>query len=144
MDNFQLFYQIKSVHEPLVWLSFLFVIISDLYGSLWVLGRLPKLNLKALVWLHRIVFVGLGALILSGLSMVFLNSEEFLTNYVFWIKMFFVAVLFWNAGRIGDEISIPAKKTFAELDMNQKRKMLMVGATSIISWVSIFILAGML
>lgn len=144
MDNFTLFYQIREIHGLLAGFSFLFVIISDLYGSLWTLGKLPKLNLKVLIWLHRIVFAGLGGLILTGLLMFSLNSEELLKNSVFLVKMVFVTILFWNAWRIGKEIHIPAEKTFSQLNSKEKKHMLIVGATSIISWVSILLLVWVL
>lgn len=144
MDTIQLFYFIKSIHEPLAGLSFLAVIISDLYGATWVMGWQKNLNRRILEVMHRLVYVGLGGLILTGLSMVALNSEEFLTNITFWAKMFFVAVLFWNAGRIGKEVEMPAHKTFSELTWAQKKHIFIVGGTSIVSWVAVLVLAGML
>jgi hypothetical protein len=144
MQNYELFYLIKSIHGPLAGLTFVLVILSDLYASTWVVGWQKKLNSKILKFLHIVVYVGLGGLILTGLSMVVLNSEEFLTNIYFWIKMFFVAVLFWNAGRIGKEMDLPVGKSFTELSFEQKKHSVVVGITSIISWVSALILAGML
>lgn len=144
MESFELFYQIKSVHGVVAGVTFLLVIVSDLYGGSWVLGWQERLNKMVLNVLHKVVWAGLGFMILSGLSMVFLNSEEFLVNYIFWIKMFFVAVLFWNAGRIGKEIDLPSLKTFKELSPKQKKHMMVVGATSIVSWVSVLILANVL
>jgi hypothetical protein len=144
MESLELFYLIKSVHGPLAGVSFLMVTISDFYGLLWVWGKLSMLNLRVLVWLHRIVFVGLGGLILTGLTMVFLNSADYLTNLQFWAKMFFVAVLFWNSFRIGKELNIPSQKTFQELTVLEKRNMLIIGGTSIVAWISVFILVGAL
>jgi len=143
MENFQIFYQIREIHGTIAPLTFGLVIISDLYGFLWIIGKLKFLKLNVLVWLHRFVFVGLFCLIATGLSMLYFNPE-FFTNYLFFIKMFFVVVLFINAFRIGHEMEIPAKKMFKDLTGSEKRKMLVVGATSFISWVLALILAGML
>jgi hypothetical protein len=144
MENFQLFYQIKEVHGMIAGVTFLCVILSDLYGATWILGFQKYLKQSILHWSHRIVMLGLLALILSGGTMVSLNSEEFLTNMAFWAKMFFVLVLFFNAFRIQKELDIPVTKTFSDLDSKTKKHMFIVGATSIVSWVSALFLAGML
>ena len=143
MENFQLFGKIKQIHGAIAPITFLLVILSDLYGFLWIIGKIKHLKMTVLVWLHRIVFFGLGALIATGLTMLILNNV-FLTNYIFYIKMFFVAVLFWNAFRIGEELKIPAKKTFKETSVEEKKKIFVVGITSFVSWVCALILAGML
>lgn len=139
-----MFYQIKEVHGMLAGLTFLLVILSDLYGLSWVLGIQKFLNSKVLNFLHKVVFLSLGILILSGLSMVILQSEEFLLNIVFWAKMFFVTVLFWNAFRIGKEVELPSVKMFTSLSASEKKHMLIVGFTSIVSWVSALVLAQLL
>lgn len=141
MEDLQIFAQIRSIHAPLAGLTFLLVIISDFYGFLWIIGKLKNLKLNVLVWMHKLVFIGLFGLIATGLSMLYFN-HEFFTNYIFFIKMFFVLVLFLNAFRIGAEMTIPARKTFKELTKKEKKKMLSVGLTSFVSWVSVLFLAG--
>ena len=96
-----------------------------------------------MVYLHKIVFIGLGGLIITGLGLIYLDNSYF-QNYIFLAKMFFVTVLFINAFRIGEEISIPATNKFSDLSLKEKEHMIYVGATSIISWVSVFILVSFL
>lgn len=143
MENFQLFEQIKSVHVLLAALTFLSIIISDLYVGLWVIGKKEFLNFRVLTWLHKIVFAGLTGLIITGLGLVYLDQSYF-SNPGFLLKMFFVIVLFVNAFRIGKEMHIPAEKKFIDLSYLEKKRLLIVGATSTISWVSVFILVGLL
>lgn len=144
METFEIFAFIRSVHGPLAGLSFLAVIISDLYGGSWVLGWKKYLNGKVLRVIHQVLQIGLGGLILTGLAMVVLSPQDYLLNITFWAKMFFVVVLLWNSFRIGKELEIPAGNMFTELSWSEKKHIFAVGGTSIISWVAALLLANIL
>lgn len=50
--------------------------------------------------IHRVVLVGLGFVVLSGLLLFLADFDTYVHSKVFWIKMGAVALLFVNGGRI--------------------------------------------
>jgi hypothetical protein len=49
---------------------------------------------------HIVVIGGLGVVFASGLLLVAANLDSYLVSRVFWIKMFFVALLLANGGAV--------------------------------------------
>ena len=47
---------------------------------------------------HRVVLIGLAAVIVSGVLLMFADLDAYLASTAFWVKMALVAALFFNGG----------------------------------------------
>jgi len=117
-----------------VYLSFL-VACTDVLGLLYLLGKKETLPKNLVTWAHRIIFVGLLGMILTGVTMVIPMREYLLSQPNFYVKLAFVLALFINAFVIGIHMKQTFTTPFKQLPRNEKRKLIVSGAVSTLSWI---------
>ena len=125
---------------PLHIISFGFVlgvtVIADKEAFAWMRGIRATLDSKQLAFYHRLVWVGLASLIVTGTLLVYPSRLYVLSDVLFLIKLLFVGVLIVNAvliGRLQDHaVTMPNK----DVPASEKRALFLSGAISVISWLS--------
>jgi hypothetical protein len=120
------------------------VVIADLYALLWVIGKLSTLRSWCVTGLHYVVGTGLLVSITSGFVMFLPLREYLVTVEAFWVKVAFVIVLIINSFVIGQHMHIPTSQTFSSLTKKDRRPLIVSGAVSAISWITVFVSALML
>jgi hypothetical protein len=120
------------------------VILADLYALLWVIGKFPTLQSRYLTGLHYVVGTGLLVSITSGFLMFWPLREYLVTVEAFWVKVVFVMVLIINSFVISAHMHIHTTQTFSSLSKTQRLPLFLSGATSAISWVTVFVAALLL
>lgn len=135
------FMYLLPVHIGTFIITITAVIIADLHALLWVLGKLPTLQPRRLSALHYVVSTGLMVAVTSGF-LLFLPLRDYLvTVEAFWVKVFFVLVLIINSFVISQHMHIPTTRTFSSLTKKERRPLLISGAVSGISWITVFVAA---
>jgi hypothetical protein len=138
------FMYLLPIHVGAFVVTIVAVIIADLQALLWVIGKLPTLKRRPINVLHYIVSAGLFASVTSGAFLFWPLREYLVTVETFWVKMVFVAVLIINSFVIARHMHVPTTQTFASLSPAQRRPLLLSGAASAISWVTVFVAALLL
>jgi hypothetical protein len=129
-------YMLGAFHGITVLITALFIIYSDHQGYLYFRGKKQTLSPTFITWSHRIVWIGLAIIILTGAALAIPTWEYRLTQGVFYVKMGFVLVLLMNAVAIG-KLSHKASNTpFAALSPTEKKTLTVSGALSFLGWVS--------
>jgi uncharacterized membrane protein len=131
------------LHFACLIFSFVWIIISDYNGLMWIVGKKETLSLKNLEKYHKYVWFGLLGLIISGVLLL-LEKDYLLEDFVFKFKMFFVLVLFVNSFFIGKKMLIASQFSFKDISNKDKVILLASGAVSTMSWISAFVLAKFL
>ena len=132
------------IHIGAFVITIIAVIIADLQALLWVIGKLSTLKRRPINVLHHMVSVGLFVSVSTGVFLFWPLREYLVTVETFWIKMVFVAVLIINSFVIARHMHVPTTQTFASLSAAQRRPLLMSGAVSAISWITVFVAALLL
>ncbi len=110
------------------------VLYTDHLGLWWMLGKVPTLAAQKLRVLHRFVWIGLMLMLASGFTM-FLSYKDFLLyTPIFFVKMFFVAVLVLNAFAIGKFVHVATEKPFGSLSKEERLPLFISGALSTLGW----------
>lgn len=117
------------------------VFLSDKMAMSWIRGESKTLPVKKLELFHRLVWLGLGLMIVTGFFMFWGRQDYLLHRPAFLAKMFFVGLLFINSFFIGKLLPIATTRTYASLTFKEKLPLFVSGAISTISWVSAAILA---
>lgn len=129
------FYALGAFHGLMFLLTAAVIIYSDHQGFLYFRGKKQTLSPTFVTWSHRLVWIGLGLIITTGLALAIPAWEYYLTELPFYIKMGFVGVLLMNAVAIG-KLSHKAETTpFALLSSEEKTTLLVSGALSFCGWV---------
>jgi hypothetical protein len=115
---------IQQIHVLTVFVTLAIVVMADIHGLLWILGKRQTLPRKRMGFFHRGAWAGVLVIILTGILMFVNESAELLSLPAFQLKMFFVLCLFVNAFFIG--------------------KHLMIATVSTICWIGAFVTAQML
>lgn len=117
------------------------VLVSDIYALAWVLGKKAVLSKQKLTGLHNLIKLGLLVSVTTGALMFWPAREYLVTSPAFWVKMFFVFVLIINGYLIGRHLNIPPTKSFASLEKDEKRPLIISALVSTISWITVFVSA---
>jgi uncharacterized membrane protein len=125
-----------SLHVPILLATILGIIYSDHQAWLYFRGTKKTLSPKFTTWSHRIVGAGLAGMIVSGVALVTPAWQFYLSDPVFYIKMWFVLVLIINAVAIGKLVAIAHTEPFFGLKTEQKTTLLVSGFLSGVSWVA--------
>ena len=113
-----------------------FILYSDHLGLKYMLGKKNTLDLSTTKKLHLAVFIGLGLLIITGAALTIPDSDYYLQEEEFLLKMFFVATLTINGLFIGKLMKLASQKTFKELTTKQQLTLLISGAVSGTCWLA--------
>lgn len=111
------------------------IIYTDHQGLLYVLGKKERLSSSFLRISHRLIWIGLLAMISTGLLLAIPMWEYLKYELAFFVKMFFVVVLFVNAFSIGQLSQLASRYPYAELSSREKKKLLVAGVLSSTGWV---------
>ncbi len=122
-------------------LSFAFIVYGEKDALKWFRGIVSVLDIKKVTKAHRLVWLGLGITIVSGLLAFWDKRFYLLESPAFLAKMFFVVALTINGFFIGHLMNIACQKPFSSLTLRQKLPLFISGAISAISWVAAFVLA---
>ena len=133
-----------TIHIGSFIVTILTVIIADLHALAWWRGWLATLPGGRMSRLHQVITVGLGVSILSGALLFWPLREYLLTVPSFYTKMVFVAALCVNAVYIHRHVQVASEQRFAELTAAKRWPLFLSGAVSIISWVTVFVMARQL
>ncbi len=127
--------ELVTVHLFFLGLTALVIIYSDHQGFLYFLGKKETLSYTFLLWSHRLVWIGLIAMIATGVFLTLPAWTYRLQDPAFYVKMGFVLVLVVNAFAIGKLSEVAAERSFSSLQASQKRTLLLSGVLSATSWV---------
>jgi hypothetical protein len=130
----------SEIHELILFITLAVVVFADLQGLRWVLGWVPTLSARIVRVLHFVVYLGLGGMVVTGLTMFSRDSAYLLSNPVFLVKMVFVAALIANSFLIGAHIQVASEKPFAQLSSGGKKKLIVSGIVSGVCWISAMLL----
>ncbi len=133
-----------QIHLSAVFATLLLVVVADIHGLLWILGKMQTLPHKRMRFFHTAAWIGLSIIILAGIFMFLNESSYMLAKTAFKLKMFFVLCLIVNAFVIGSHLMIATIKPFASLSFKEKLPLLISGAVSTTCWIGAFISAKFL
>lgn len=122
------------IHILILLFTGLTIMLADKQAFAWMRGSTPLLDAKKVAASHRNVSIGLGFMIVTGITMFLGESEEFLENPAFFVKMAFVLVLVVNGFVIGKISSIATTREYASLTKSEKLPLFISGAVSTIGW----------
>ncbi len=110
----------------------------------WLRGKPELLDAKKLERTHILMWVGLGAMVASGIYMLIPQWSYLSAEPLFMIKMFFVGILITNGVLIGRLAPIATLHSFRSLTLKEKLPLFASGAISLTAWVGAFAMAKIL
>jgi len=132
------FMWLLPVHLTTLAVTAVAIVVSDCYGLLWLIGKKKLLPTLQLNFLHRVVWIGLGLMIVSGAIMAWSSIEYLLLSKAFLIKMVFVGALIVNSFVIHRHLNVSFTTTFKDVPKKEKITILLSAAVSTLSWVGAF------
>jgi len=116
-------------------LTGLVVLYADHMGFRYFTGRSQTLDSKKVRWAHRLVFIGLFVLIITGVMLTLPALAVWLENPFFYAKLGFVTTLLIN-GLFIDRIMQKATTTpYALLAPSERHLLMTSGALSAAGWI---------
>lgn len=111
------------------------IVYTDHLALLWILGKKKVLEEIKLIFLHRIIQIGLVCMIVSGSIIFHFHKEQLLTTPIFYLKMLCITALVLNGIAIGRLMHIATTKSFAELTTTERKPLFIHGAISTAAWI---------
>lgn len=111
------------------------IVIADHDGYLYMRGKKAVLEESRVKRLHDLAWVGLGAMIVTGVALVLEDPEEVFAEGAFIVKMLMVLALVINGFVIGQLSTLSTATPFADLKIRQKLAILASGAVSVSCWI---------
>jgi hypothetical protein len=111
--------------------------ISDKEAFAWMRGKKEILDAEKIHLYHRLVWLGLSVLIVSGVILMYPMRVYLLSQLFFVMKLLFVGVLIVNGVLIGRMSSLATEKPFASLTSHEKMALLASGVISSLSWMCV-------
>lgn len=85
------FYVLLFVHLSGLVLGFGSVMVTDLYGALWLAGRQPYQQVVAVSAVtEKFIWIGWSTMVAAGIPLIVIKGE---IDNLMWIKLFFVALI---------------------------------------------------
>lgn len=134
---------LTTVHLGVVFATIFAVLYSDEQAFLWLLGKKERLSAETVRFLHAVVSMGLGLLIITGGLLYMRAPEAYLSNPTFLVKMAAVAALIINTYVIERLSPLAISRSYASLSDTERRTLFVSGAVSVAGW-STAILCGYL
>ena len=138
---FGFFIPLVSIHVGALFLLIPVILFADHEGFSWIRGKKETLNPKVMTILHRLVWIGLGVMILTGMILAWPLRDYLSNTPAFYIKMFFVFVLVVNSFFINRFMRVALERPYVSLTQEERRPLFISGAVSTISWVGAVIAA---
>lgn len=129
------FFLLGGLHGAVFTILAIFILYSDHQGYLYFRGKKETLSPTFLKWSHRIVWVGLVLMIITGAALLIPTWQFRLQEPVFYLKMGFVLVLLMNAFSIGKFSELSTLRPYRELTTDEQRTLMVSGALSVMGWV---------
>lgn len=135
---------IELLHVAVLIVTAGFIIMADHDGYMYLRGKTPVLSAPRVQFLHRVVWLGLVLMIVTGILLVSERTGK-LDDVEFYVKMLMVSALVANGFWIGKLSRIATSVPFNALTGSQKARFLVSGAISASCWIgatciSIFLL----
>jgi len=111
------------------------VLRADHLGLNWIKGTVKILDAQEVKKYHYSISVGLGLMVVTGLTMFWPLREYLLTRPQFYVKMAFVTTLIINSFVIGSLQKKATTRTFSSLSFKEKRALFITGGISSACWV---------
>ncbi|TSC55023.1 MAG: hypothetical protein LiPW30_489 [Parcubacteria group bacterium LiPW_30] len=135
---------VAPIHVAALVFSVVGIFLADHQAFNWILGKTPTLDKKTLLKYHHWVLLGLFLMIITGAILFWPMREYLLQDFVFGIKMFFVAVLIVNGFFIGKLMNVAIEKPYSTLSNRERFPLMLSGAASTTGWLGAFIAANFL
>lgn len=126
----------EAVHLSFLAFSALVILVSDEHALAWLMGRTQTLAPDRMRLLHRLVWLGIAGLLVSGAVLLYPRADYLLFQPLFQIKLLFVGILVANAVLIGRLMPIASARPFAALSASERAPLLISAFLSSISWIS--------
>jgi len=133
-----------QIHITAVFTTLAFVIISDLHGMWWVLGKTQTLPQKRMRFLHYAVWVGLLITMSAGFCMFITYPSYLLSLPAFQLKLVFIGFLVINALFIGKHMQTACTQPWSTLSSKERKVLLLSGAVSTLGWIGAYTCAQFL
>ncbi len=130
-----LFYALGAFHGLLFFITILVIAYSDHQGYLYFRGKKRTLSMTFVEWSHRLVWIGLLLIIVTGAALALPAYEYYLTVPAFYVKIGFVGVLVMNAFAIGALAKKASITPFSELSAEERKTLFISGALSFCCWI---------
>ena len=130
-----------TLHVPVLLVTVAAILYSDHKALAYMLGREQMLSRQFVRWSHGIVWVGLLAMIVTGVALTLPALEYRLGQAAFYVKMGFVLVLVMNAFAIGRISKMATATPFNALSDEQRSTLLVSGGLSVFGWVGAILTA---
>jgi hypothetical protein len=127
--------EFESLHLLALTFVAIVVIIADHDGLAYIRGKKQVLNATKVQRLHKLVWVGLLGMFLTGIGLIRENPDV-LGEATFYVKMLMVLALVVNGVAIGQLSKLSTNTPFVNLTKTQQRQLLTSGAISTLCWVA--------
>ncbi len=124
-----------AVHIISLGLTICAIAVADHTGLDWVRGKRATVQAHKLTQLHWAVGIGLGLMIGSGFALFWPMREYLLASPAFYVKMAFVLALVINSLVIERLMHVATTSPFKQLHDATKKKLLLSGTVSAVSWI---------
>jgi hypothetical protein len=112
------------------------ILYADHMGFRYFTGRASVLPERSVAWTHRLVFIGLFLLIVTGVMLTVPSWEAWFAKPAFYVKLGFVLTLLINGLFIQKLMTTAAHTPYALLPLSDKRTLITSGALSGIGWIA--------
>ena len=127
--------ELEDIHLIILLATVVIILFADHEGLNYVRQKKMVLSKKIVTLTHRLVWVGLAGMIVSGALLVATEEADVLQETAFYIKMGFVLTLAVNGFFIGTLSRVATETPYALLSQKEKTKLMVSGALSTIGWV---------
>ena len=122
-----------AIHLLSLALVAIVIIIADYDGYRYLRGHVATLPMSRIVWLHRLTWIGLLAMILSGMGLIG-EKPSVVTEPAFIVKMLMVLALVINGVAIGTLSRLASTTPFAMLAARERHRLYLSGFVSVFCW----------
>ncbi len=135
---------VLPIHIATFCITIAAVVVADLHGLLWVLGKMPTLPQKRMVLLHHAISFGLLVAIVTGVIMTYPVYEYLLGQPAFIAKMILVGALVVNSFVIASHMQVAFTSRFQDVPRATRLPLYISGFVSASAWAGAFIAAQFL
>lgn len=125
----------EEIHLGILLVTVVGILWADHLGFQYFRGQRTTLPALLVTRLHYAVSLGLLGMLVTGTAMAYDRFGYLSSQPVFWLKMFFVAVLVGNALFITRLMQKAFTTPFLELSARERTVLLVSGAASAAGWI---------
>ncbi len=135
---------VLTTHITAFIITIALVIMADISGLFWVLGKKEKLGRYSLMWLHHLIWIGMVVSIITGSFMFWEARDYLLTVSAFYIKMSALILLIVNSFVIHKHLLIATQEVYENISSKTKLTLQLSAVVSVLGWVTVFVAAQFL